>query len=58
VPTLLITGESDIPDVHSHMGAIQAGIAGAQRVVLPHAGHFPHLEVPEIFSAEVRKFLR
>lgn len=57
LPTLLITGESDIPDVHSHMGAIQAGIAGARRVVLPHAGHLPHLEVPQLFNAEVRKFL-
>ena len=57
-PTLLIAGESDIPDVHSHMGAIQAGITGARRVVLPQAGHLPHLEVPQIFNAEVRKFLR
>jgi pimeloyl-ACP methyl ester carboxylesterase len=57
VPTLLITGESDIPDVHSHMGAIQAGIAGSRRVVLPNAGHLPHLEVPRAFNAEVRKFL-
>jgi 3-oxoadipate enol-lactonase len=58
VPTLLITGEFDIPDVHSHMGAIEAGIAGARRVVLPHAGHLPHLEVPQAFNAEVRKFVR
>jgi pimeloyl-ACP methyl ester carboxylesterase len=57
VPTLLITGESDMPDVHSHMGAIEAGIAGARRVVLPRAGHLPHLEVPQVFNAEVRKFL-
>jgi 3-oxoadipate enol-lactonase len=58
VPTLLITGESDIPDVHSHMGAIEAGIPGARRVVLPNAGHLSYLEVPQIFNAEVRKFLR
>ena len=57
VPTLLITGESDIPDVHAHMGAIQARISGAKRVVLPRAGHLPHLEVPETFNAEVTKFL-
>jgi pimeloyl-ACP methyl ester carboxylesterase len=57
VPTLLIAGESDIPDVHAHMGAIQAGIPGAKRVVLPRAGHLPHLEVPEAFNAEVTKFL-
>ena len=57
VPTLLIAGESDIPDVHSHMGAIQAAIPGTRRVVLPHAGHLPHLEIPQVFNAEVRKFL-
>ena len=57
LPTLLITGEPDIPDVHAHMGAIQAGILGANRVVLPRAGHLPHLEVPQAFNAEVTKFL-
>ena len=58
VPTLLIAGESDIPDVHSSMGAIQAGVPDATRVVLAHAGHLPHLEVPQAFNAEVLKFLR
>jgi pimeloyl-ACP methyl ester carboxylesterase len=26
VPTLILTGEADIPDVHAHAGAIEAGI--------------------------------
>lgn len=57
VPVLLLTGENDIPDVHAHMGAIEAGIAGARRVVLEDAGHLGYLEQPEAFNAEVRDFL-
>jgi 3-oxoadipate enol-lactonase len=32
VPTMLIVGEHDIPDVHAHAGALEAGIRGARRV--------------------------
>jgi 3-oxoadipate enol-lactonase len=58
VPTLLVVGESDIPDVHTHVGAIQAGIAGSKRVVLNHSGHLPHVEVPEAFNEVVLGFLK
>jgi pimeloyl-ACP methyl ester carboxylesterase len=57
-PTLLVAGESDIPDVHAHIGAIEAGIIGAKRVVLANSGHLPHLEVPEAFNKVVLDFLR
>jgi len=57
VPTLLVVGESDIPDVHAHVGAIQAGIAGSERIVLNHSGHLPHLEVPDLFNEVVLGFL-
>lgn len=57
VPTLLVVGESDIPDVHAHVGAIQAGIAGSKRVVLNHSGHLPHIEVPDAFNEVVLGFL-
>jgi pimeloyl-ACP methyl ester carboxylesterase len=57
VPTLLVVGESDIPDVHSHAGVIQAGISGSSRVVLTHSGHLPHLEVPDAFNQVVLDFL-
>jgi 3-oxoadipate enol-lactonase len=57
VPTLVITGASDIPDVHAHMGAITAGVAGAERILLPAAGHLPQLEKPEAFNEEVLEFL-
>jgi len=57
-PTLILAGESDIPDVHAHIGVIQAGIAGSQRVVLPHSGHLAHFEVPEEFNRVVLDFLK
>jgi pimeloyl-ACP methyl ester carboxylesterase len=57
VPTLIVTGEHDIPDVHAHSGAIEAGIPGARRVVLAGSGHVPHLEVPDAFNQVVVDFL-
>lgn len=57
VPTLIVVGEQDVPDVHAHCGAIEAGISGATRVVLAGSGHLPQLEVPEAFTRVVRDFL-
>jgi 3-oxoadipate enol-lactonase len=57
IPTLIVTGEWDVPDVHAHSGAIQAGIPGARRVVLAGSGHLPNLEVPDAFNETVLDFL-
>ena len=58
VPTLIIAGESDIPDVHAHIGVIQAGIAGSQRFVLTRCGHLAHFEVPDAFNRTVLDFMK
>jgi 3-oxoadipate enol-lactonase len=50
VPTLLLTGDADIPDVHAQAGAIEAGIPNARRLVLSGVGHLMYLEKPEEFS--------
>jgi len=57
VPTLIVAGEQDHPDVHAHSGAIEAAVPGATRVVLPGSGHVPHLEAPEAFNRVVLDFL-
>ncbi len=57
VPTLIVAGEQDVPDVHAHCGAIEAAIPGARRVVLAGSGHLPHLEVPDAFNAVLLEFL-
>jgi pimeloyl-ACP methyl ester carboxylesterase len=57
VPVLLITGESDIPDVHAHIGAIASRLPWPERQVVPQAGHLPHLEKPADFNQRVLDFL-
>jgi 3-oxoadipate enol-lactonase len=57
VPTLLLTGDADVPDVHAHAGAIEAGIPGARRVVIADVGHIMYLEKPAEFSRLVIGFI-
>ena len=58
VPTLLLVGDADIPDVHAHAGALEAGIPRARRVVISKVGHLMYLEKPEEFSRIVIGFLK
>jgi 3-oxoadipate enol-lactonase len=57
VPILVIVGESDIADVHAHAGAIQAGILGSKRIVVPGAGHLVYLEQPGEFNKLLAEFV-
>jgi 3-oxoadipate enol-lactonase len=57
IPTLLLVGDADIPDVHAHAGALEAGIPRARRVVISGVGHLMYLEKPEEFSRIVIDFL-
>ena len=57
VPTLVLVGEYDIPDVHAHSGVIEVGISNAKREVIRNAGHLIPLEQPEAFNSLVRTFL-
>jgi pimeloyl-ACP methyl ester carboxylesterase len=58
VPTLILVGEYDIPDVQAHAGAAEAIMPDAKRVVMPDAGHMIYLERPDAFVEEVSRFLR
>jgi pimeloyl-ACP methyl ester carboxylesterase len=57
IPTLLLVGDADIPDVHAHAGALEAGIPRARRVVISNVGHLMYLERPQEFSRIVISFL-
>lgn len=57
VPTLIVTGSADIPDVHVHAGALESGIQGARREIMTGTGHLSYLEDPEGFNGLVLNFL-
>lgn len=57
IPTLVLVGDADIPDVHAHAGAIEAGIPRAHRVVVKDVGHIMYLEKPAEFNRLVIDFI-
>ncbi len=57
VPTLVLVGEYDIPDVQAHAGVIQFGIPNAVREIILKSGHLIPLEQPEAFNASVLRFI-
>jgi 3-oxoadipate enol-lactonase len=56
-PTLILTGDADIADVHAQAGALEAAIPRATRIVLKDCGHLMYLEHPEAFCATVMRFI-
>jgi tetratricopeptide (TPR) repeat protein len=57
VPTLVVIGEFDIPDVFVHAGAIESGIPNAQKAIISGAGHLVPFEQPLLFNEQVHMFL-
>jgi pimeloyl-ACP methyl ester carboxylesterase len=57
VPTLLIWGENDGIVTTKYGEAYRKLIPGARMAVIPQAGHLPHIEQPQVFLAELKKFL-
>jgi pimeloyl-ACP methyl ester carboxylesterase len=58
VPALIVQGEYDPfwpPPVGERM---RRGIAGSELLVVPGAGHVPHLDDPALFNRAVEEFLR
>jgi len=58
VKTLVLGGDKDGPDFPAQAKHIADTIPGAKLVLIPNAGHVPHLEVPDIFERELLKFLK
>ena len=57
VPTLIIIGERDLPDLHGMANTLVQGIPGAQKVVMPGVGYMVNMEDPERFNEIVLEFL-
>lgn len=58
VPTLVVTGEFEMPYFQIASDAMAYGIPGATRVRVAGGGHSVHLQQPDRFSAAVLNFLR
>jgi len=56
--TLVLGGDKDGADFPALAKHIADTIPNGQLVLIPNAGHVPHLEVPETFNRELLKFLR
>ena len=58
VPTLIVVGGEDVPEITEAAGILEQGIAGAQKVVIAGTAHHPHMERPEEFNRIVLDFLK
>jgi pimeloyl-ACP methyl ester carboxylesterase len=57
VPTLVVVGALDDPELLRAGEVLKEGIAGAAHVIIQGAAHVPNLEKPEEFNRVVVKFL-
>lgn len=57
VPTLVLTGELDVPDIGEIGTLLAERIPHATRQVIPGTAHHPNMEKPERFNATVLEFL-
>jgi pimeloyl-ACP methyl ester carboxylesterase len=58
VPTLILVGDHDIPDVQAMAGAAQVLIPGSKRVVVSDSGHLMQLEHPREVADLIDDFVR
>jgi len=57
IPTLIIIGERDLPDLHGMADTLKRGIPGAKKIVMSDVGHMVNMEDPERFNEIVLEFL-
>jgi 3-oxoadipate enol-lactonase len=57
VPTLVMIGDSDLPDMQAISQLVADRIHGASRLLIPGAAHLPNLENPILFNQSVIGFL-
>ncbi len=57
VPTLVVVGDQDVPDVLAAANVLTSGIPGARKAVIPDAAHVPNMERPKVFNRLVLELL-
>ena len=57
VPTLVLTGDEDVADIHEIAERLAREIPGAERATIAGAAHLPNLERPDEFDRIVLGFL-
>ncbi len=57
VPTLIVIGDEDTPEILEIADTLEHGIARATKVVIPGTAHHPNMEKPEAFNRVVLDFL-
>ena len=57
VPTLVIVGDGDVPEIVRTADLLERSIASTRKVVIPNVAHVPNLERPEEINQLVLDFL-
>ena len=57
VPTLILVGEYDMPDIQANAGVIEVGIPNSKRDIIYDSGHLIPFDQREAFNSAVFKFL-
>lgn len=57
VPTLVIVGEHDLPDIRASADHLAANLSHHEAVVIPDSAHLPNMERPEVFDRTLAGFL-
>lgn len=58
ISTLVVSGDSDLPDLRRLGDTVARTIPGAQQIVLPRTGHMVNLAAPQAFNDAILAFLR
>ena len=58
VPTLLVIGDRDVPQIKATIGILEKGISGSKKVAIRDAGHMVNMENPVDFNRTALGFLK
>lgn len=57
VPTLVVVGDRDVPDIQAIVARIESTVPGVRKVVVKGAGHMVNMEWPEEFNRALHDHL-